>query len=777
MKHVRSLFYLLAGWVLSAQAVTGQEPVDAKALARQALATRSAAQEVLTALEALAGVDAETHSGVVEALAEHMLTDVPVFSTRDAGRVPAQQRIQSLRQDAFSRRVEAAVSRASEQSPLPLNREQVLSQAAPDWAARRDRGAEAYARDAMATVYPAARALAVERLQAVVTAAQAYPGMQELDARLLELDAGRGHAPEPLDAAAFTSLVPWLSTFAAAGGPVFEEMSGFMDERSGAVRDEILRQYRAQRGVMDEEVLHVRYPRGLLTRADMEAHLVSKLEREIDERPGARPPVYGVFTAVKRLASDAAARGETRQLDQFLESSGVWRLSNEALLEILRADPEAYIDAGGSVEPLVRVWLDRVRDAVAEAYAGQGPAERREELRGYFQNGFTQDERLRGVLRDRIEAVVAREWPAVREQFAGEQMRTHFASLMENTKWPESIIADMVDRGQRAAAHVDEVLERLASEPALAAHEAESSRLIDETRARVLARFNEQAEPGTDSLGRQLALIRALESDWMERLRADVQRGEPVERVVRAWTREWEQRWGRESGGIPSVWRPMFERTRGQLNKTVRQLYESVETAQEAAAVAETTAPDRSESDLPTSAEMMAIDRPTAAPGEEGEPMDDDMGEGEGENVDRGISRELRAYRGVADGVMAFSDLPDGQCRLLFGAPDGSGAVSLEFDPARIEESAEAIVQALTAPLREVLDGAEGRQPRRGLVLFRRSRESELSMLFRVDSPLIRHQMSIQVRRGLEEEIQRWAEETGRPAPKLVWQEDVGTRL
>ena len=48
-------------------------------------------------------------------------------------------------------------------------------------------------------------------------------------------------------------------------------------------------------------------------------------------------------------------------------------------------------------------------------------------------------------------------------------------------------------------------------------------------------------------------------------------------------------------------------------------------------------------------------------------------------------------------------------------------------------------------------------------------------MLFRVDSPAIRHQMSIRVRQHIKQEIQDWAAETGKTPPELLWQDESGS--
>lgn len=281
-----------------------------------------------------------------------------------------------------------------------------------------------------------------------------------------------------------------------------------------------------------------------------------------------------------------------------------------------------------------------------------------------------------------------------------------------------------------------------------------------------------------NALEQQLALVRAVEQDEKDRLRADVLRGVNVDRILRSWTRTWERRWAAESETVAPEWQAMFDPTRDLLNKTVRQWYTTVE-ANAAAEPDAQAAADREadpESDQPASEAMTPIDRPMDIPGETAqETAPEEDGEGEGVEADEaGMTDSFRTYRGIADGVFWFTDLPDGRAQLHFGTPDQASTSQVVFDPSDVVTAAAEIAAALRAPLRAALDAAaQDQHNRRGFLFFARERPAELRMLFRVGSTTIRHQMSILVRQHLDDEIQRWSEETGHPAPNLSWQEEA----
>lgn len=143
-------------------------------------------------------------------------------------------------------------------------------------------------------------------------------------------------------------------------------------------------------------------------------------------------------------------------------------------------------------------------------------------------------------------------------------------------------------------------------------------------------------------------------------------------------------------------------------------------------------------------------------------------------NAEAGITQVLESFEGNADAVLAFSDRENGGCRLFFGAPDGKGALEVNFDPDNVEASTKKITDALRSPLRDVLNGTASANAQKASRLFSRAKEPTLRMLFQVDSLKIRHQMSIQVQKLIQKVICSWAEEKGQKVPALLWQDEIG---
>ena len=304
--------------------------------------------------------------------------------------------------------------------------------------------------------------------------------------------------------------------------------------------------------------------------------------------------------------------------------------------------------------------------------------------------------------------------------------------------------------------------------------DANKSHLLEETRLMAVQKTNALLEPAIRSMRTQLELVGNLEKKNIEQLRKDVSDHLPVADILKKWELAWQELWNEKHTNYSQQWKPKFQSVDEELNKVVRQLYEGMQKV----VVQAPSSKDSTIEELGGDEESSTSD---AIPTENEQPeskQEEDKPEqtaqGGAEEKAGGVTEELETYIGLADGVFAFSDAPNGRCRMLFGSPNGAGAFSLEFDPQNIEGAAQVISEALKKPLGLVLDENVQSGGSGIFNLFGQdSQESELKMLFRVSSSAVRHQMSILVRQQVEEAISSWAKKRGEVAPGLLWQDDV----
>ena len=297
---------------------------------------------------------------------------------------------------------------------------------------------------------------------------------------------------------------------------------------------------------------------------------------------------------------------------------------------------------------------------------------------------------------------------------------------------------------------------------------SERPSIIEETRMLAGDQANRALVPALNSMHQQIGLVREVEKKKIDQLKVEVEQGRPFSEILKEWENEWEGLWNGTKPKVLERWRSKFNYTQKELSRAVRQLYEGMQnspqsTPNDTVAVNENELGEEQE-DTPNE----------SVPVENEQPEKEENNQKSDQESLQGMCEELKLYIGLADGVFAFSDSPDGKCRMLFGTPDGVGAFSVKFDPQQVEAAANQISESLKKPLGLVLDGNARMGVNRILQLFRgEDQGSEIKMLFKVSTPAVRHQMSILVRQQVEKAIDEWAQKSGRKAPDLIWQDDV----
>lgn len=750
------------------------QSADPKARAKQALAIRSAAQDVLAVLETLSESSSEQDARLTEPLASHMVEYLELFTQKKPGQNKAQEWLRAWRAEEFDRQLESIVQRNAEQSPLPFDAQTVLQRSAPDWKERRNNGSEKFAAQHINTLYPVARERAVQMQLSRWKESQSYPTQSELDPELIRIDQKRKHSATPLSADSFQSLDGWLGKWVQAPKPLFEELKHTQAEMMGSLRDEITRQYQGQLETLEPLLTQGNFPPDQLAAPEMEFRMLNQLLNSNPPNASSTPPAYAAFAAVISLVHDTAAQWEAERLRDHLKKQSAWHPSNQQLQTLLEADPKRYADPNHGLNRFTDHWAKSNRESMLTRYIQAIPEADQSVALDYFQTVLKKNEGTARVWKEEMRRVLETQLPPLRHALMENQYREHFQSLNLTEKNPENILVWFYDQGHKKADRIEHVIEAWKSAEVPRLTDLNPDSLIHETRNRVLKETNELLISDLSSLTRQLARVQTLDNEGRHELEQAVNDGSSFKDLLQQWTLDWNKGWEEERKQHPELAKAMYQRTRDQLDKTVRQLFKTVEQAAAAGTPAFASEdPDQLESDNPSSSEMTRVEVPNEKPGEQIEEQEKPQGAGAGAQEEAGMTDALRAYRGRADGVLSFKDLPSGGCRLVFGSPTGSGAISVEFDPENIDESAQAIATAMSGPLRQVL---EGHKPNgmAGLRLFNRSSTPELRMLFRVDSSAIRHQMSIQIRDLIEDQIDAWATETQNIAPRLLWQDEAG---
>ena len=733
---------------------------DPKAGAKKVLTLRAAAEKVKLHLKSVADANDSQAGELSILLSKEMLERVEQFKTLKGGEEPGGKWIEQWRLKELEKSVNQTLEWAKEQSPLPIERAELLKRAVKNWAKEAPQKASEYARINLGKVYAKARELATEEQIKRLRENQTYPGWPELNSRVSEISEKKGQGLKPITTDEFVDLDEWLNTMEGNTEPVFEEVSKKAAEMSADFRREVAKQYKAQFETVKKQVEGNQYAAELKSRADLYASSLEQLKEGAVEDLEAKPPVYGTFEAIEKLVERASAHWETKRFEKYLKSSRDW-IPNEGELESeIRRNITEHLYAGKSLKLLVEKYFGKASNIAAKQYGG-------EKLSEYFSGEMTEAGALAKTFKNQLRVSIKQRLNAVRQQIAEEQFSQEFASFLDDSFPEESVILWYYKKGKSRVRDFTDLSRSLGMD-------VDHSHLLEETRRMAVQKTNALLEPAIRSMRTQLELVGNLEKKNIEQLRKDVSDNLPVADILKKWELAWQELWNEKHTNYSQQWNPKFQSVDEELNKVVRQLYEGMQKVVVQAPSNKDSTIDELGGDEESSTSDAIPTENEQPESKQEEDKPEQTAQGGAEEKAGGVTEELETYLGLADGVFAFSDAPNGRCRMLFGSPNGAGAFSLEFDPQNIEGAAQVISEALKKPLGLVLDENVQSGGSGIFNLFGQdSQESELKMLFRVSSSAVRHQMSILVRQQVEEAISSWAKKRGEVAPGLLWQDDV----
>ena len=757
-RHLVRLGCTLALLALPALAQTNSAgPESPRDRAREILALRSAAGQVMEELGQRSSTQSWDTVQLTERLAEKMLNDPAAHRRPGDSRNRSRQLAEQQQRLALEQALSNAVSAAQARSPLPIRRADVLEMVGPSWNDEINRSLALFLSNQFSSVFSGARVRAVALQQKTALEGLRFPEAGELDARLLALWQARKDRAAVLQGGDFDQLGGWLKSLPGRpAGPLFEEVEQQLSEASARRKDDIRRQYDRQLGALRERTEQV--PARAITRSAIAAELRAAAEsdvamRQLQAREASSPiPVYPVFQVIQSNAWHIAGQVEADRLAAYLRDSGQPRIESQRLQEAIAREPARHRTRTDSEKIFRGDLLPTVRDEVSAAYARKAGApdparnELRDALGGADETGRAFQEQLNQSLAAALE-------PA-RASVAEEQYEAHFGFIPDAEPLSDELLARIQDRNGQPAAALDDILALLPDHP-----DVDPAGLLEETTALALQHFNQALADGYGALQEQARLVRAVEADRREELARDVAAERPVDDVLKAWTADFTRRWKTVAATQNSRYEEPLAATRDLLNKTVRQLYDA-QKKEEAAPAATATPGNPSPAAAAVSPQENQRDEPEET-------------EDKAEVEQHTLEEQLLV---PCDASLVIRDVSPNECEAVLRIGPQADVVRVRFAPDAAEQAATALFEGLRPALAGLVDEQKTKwKGGRNFLGFRRKETPELRFYMVVRSREIRHQTSLLLRNQISELLEQWSETNhpGRPVT-LDWTVGLG---
>ena len=735
-------------------------PETARDRARRQLALRAAAQQIVDSLRTPPVLtEADTRALVAE-LGARMQQNVEAHADPDVSRARCLKLLSDQRLQAIDQWIDETVSRARESSALPLRKEDVLRHIGDDWPQRAAANANAFAARHIETAFGQARKQCVALQRDELKDLIRMPTEEEINPRLIALTESSGHHPPRL--ADLDQLIEWLASLGnTAGRPLFKEVQHSTREATAHVMQRVKQQYDRQLKAIKQAAdalpptaLDAASIRGALLAAAETATKTMRLD-EMRNRPDSRAAIYGTLTVIRSEADRMATTMEEDRIDAAIRSQKDLPIDAAAIASVLRSDLKAHAAARQSRGLLVTRFAGELKPWLVEQLAHQAGRADDSTFRLKIKGLIEKSQRLGRTIDDHVGRTLDGVLPGIRQAIAADQLRTIFGDLPASIAMltPEDVEAIWSASRCEAVTHFDPAWQSLQA-TGLVREPAGKDSLLDEARRQVVATCNRLIPMACRAMRDQANQLTALEKEWTDRLRKDVESDRPIEKIATDWTRELDRRWRAYAEKEALPYPDLFARTLDLLDKTIRKLYES------------------RKSELEKEAEAAAEAPPDPAPEEE-PPIEDPPPPPE-ETPEDATAVSIDTMLETLDFVLYFRDMPDGKSEAVL--LDGDGASTrLLFDPGSGPSAVDAVYQAISPSITAAAQGKATQNPKRtGLrALFQRSRSLDLKVAVLVGSQQVRHMTSILLRNRVELFVADWNANPANPTLELEWEDNL----
>lgn len=750
---------------------------SAKDRAKWRLTTLSAAREILDELSHPTPFSPEERAIFIEKLNTAMREDLQAHASRAASQRLCAELALRLRRETLERRFREVIARANEQSPIPVHWTEVAAQLGSGWSNTLQQTLQAFVKNEQMSLFTDARARAVGLRRQELEQQLRFPTESELNLMLAEILGGHPGNLR-LTEEDEKRLQPKLLALANPDNkPSFEELKLAMNDPIRRISGEIRRQYENQR-ICLEKAATTRVPADRRQAASISMALLNLVESDLakdqtrSDTSGKPVPLYPLLSPIREQVPRTAAKLESDRLGDFLAKCPALAIPADTLAKAIRSEPEKHHTPATSEALFITMLSPTLRGKTIETYAaGANPAGQRE----YFTSLLITNSTLSTAFESRIQSEIRTRMPEARLTISNEQYQKFFRDLDQQTPLSDEALTRLQDSGGAPLTSLDESLKLFGLSM------RDSDALLEETVSRVLSLANLKAKEGYDVLITQLMLVRKLEQDRLATLREDVVARRPYKDIRAEWQTALESAWRSDSRSQTTAYKGLLEWTLASLNKTIRQLYDSLQANPNATpASPPSTATPNSETEKGKIKELQQNpakpeDQSPESPKEIKPPSPKESPKAGGSEgaANAVLSRSRVDRRNEPDAVLLLSGVASGPIMAHLLDQTGTTTCSVAFDPGNSQSAADIIFEAMQPNLKATWSNVirEWQNEHSGFGILKRRTPPRLKLFIVIESEDVRHRMSLFLRQRIEEALTDWNKgaSNGAPDAELDW--------
>jgi len=721
------------------------DDVSPKDKAKWRLSVRTSTSRAISATENLSEMKVDEKAVLANYLKTEMLGNVVEYKNREAAEKKLYSKVEAKKYAEYDILLEEISKQATETSPIKVTVEDINKMGGDILVEAKQSKTKSFMDANYKTIFDVSREDAVDNQKRDIAQIAVFPTYAMLNEFFVKQVKT---APLMLSKQQQQLLNKDVLKEAENTKSVFDELEGYVKHQNSVVDSEIDYQLNFRRKNFEESLNGVKQISNVYNEALIFNYVSNNLAKVVKDNykdSDSTIPKYDLFTPNVEYIQKRSKEIEQIKLIDFVNSADL-KITQDAIVSKVKVDLAKHQKIDASKVIVLDSCLNEAPAVLKNQYVEfVGIPESSE----FLLTELDKKEKPYETLKKKVEQQLKVTLPSARFVIVDEQLAEFFPRSLDETNFEEIDIIEYYKSESLGVDKMDDVFafykipEKNAKEIATI--------LLEETQTKVISITKKRLEEQLDSLKKQLSILYNLETEQKDLLKESIREGKTKDELFTSWMQKIKAEYLTKYPKIAEKYPEIYQYVQDELKKIISQYFDAVNKEQQQQQEQKVLEPKISS--------VQSTSEDTEEIIEKVEPEEKELEEVQKEEQevpatveeDKGITDDMKKILGMADCLIVFSDLDDGNSKVAFLLPSSGLVVEKVFNPTDIEASAEDIGNAIGEYLNTIVE--EKTSANSSLFGFGKKDEKSIKVFVLIKSNQTRHRMTVILRKNLIEHM------------------------
>ncbi|MDA3800428.1 MAG: hypothetical protein PF692_15310 [Kiritimatiellae bacterium] len=731
--------------IICMAALCVQADVSQKDKAKWRLSVRTSTSRAISETENLSEMSVEEKAVLANYLKTEMLNNVTGYKNREEASKQLYSKVEQKKFAEYDQALERLAKQATETSPITVTVDDIKKMGGEALTEAKQSESKSFMDENYETLFSISREEAITAQKKDISKIAIFPTYEILN------DFFNTHVkiqPLAMDNKLKQQLNEIVLKEGESSKAVFDELVGYVKQQNSVVNSEIDYQLGFRKNSIEDALNEAKGIANLYEQTLISNYVSNKVAKVVEDNykdADATIPKYKLFSLNLGYIQKKSAELEQQKLIDFVKSSDS-KITNEDIIAKIKADISKHKKSSESKVILTNTYLTELPLVLDKQYVTYVGTQNAGE---FFVAELAKKQKPYETLQAKVDQQLKVALPSARFLIVDEQMLNYFPRALDETNFAEE---DIIEYYKSQSLGIEQLKDVYVfyDIPENKANEI-TPVLLEETEKKIISitktRLNEQL----DSLKIQLSILYKLENEQKDLLKESIREGKTKDELFNSWMQKIKADYLTNHADVAKKYPEIYQYVQDELKKIISQYFDAIREEQKQQEQQPVVAPQVS-SDQSTSEEAEEIIEEVEPEEEEVEKQEEKKEIPAPVKEEKGVTDNMKEILGTADCLLVFSDLDDGNSKVVFLLPTEGLVVEKIFDPSDIEVAAEEIGNAIGGYLKTIVN--EKTSENSSLFGFGNSDEKTIKVFVLIRSNQTRHKMTVILRKNMIGQIQ-----------------------